>query len=369
MKKTILYISDLNSTEPLFHSQVFPHVNAMRNYFNIVLLGMTRGDDFNYDFSYKSMRGDLFFPIAVINFMIQYRSLKKYVKARDIDLIYSRGFRGGLVGILLKKFFLKNKVQLLNDVRADILDEHKHNLLKFIAFWVSCKIVINKSNILFFVSSNLRNLYLAKFKFEGESAIFPTFVPSGKFEFLDARRFEIRKLLGYSEKDIVVLYSGNLASWQMVNTIISSFNKSNNLKIKLLILTKDDKISSYVSGSKRLGDINFRSVDYSEINNYYCAADIGVLLRENISTNRCAYPTKLSEYVNSGLAVITTRMDSDYIRFLTINNLDQFIINNFQDLTSLFDALVELPVRRPVKLNILDDIVENQSNLLLSRLN
>lgn len=357
--KTILYISDVNSNEPIFHSQVVPHVNALKKYYKVILLGMSRNDNFNYDFAYNSVKGDMHLPIAFYNFIQNKKITFKFLDNSNIDLIYSRGFRGGILGILLKKKYFNNSIKVINDVRADILDEHKENFINKNSFYLTSKYVINNSDVLFFVSTYLKNKYVKKFKFNGVTEICPTFVPDGKFIYNEEVRKNIRKQLDYSDQDIVLLYSGNLAKWQNVEVILDAFEKTTNPLLKLLILTKDKGIKDIINNHSKKEKIQTLSVNYDQIQDYYYASDYGLLIRDNTPTNICSAPTKFSEYINSGLNILGTQIDSDYCSFLKQNRLDNYLIKNKDELDKLFNVL-DQPTRNNIEINTLSSIVNKQ---------
>src|SRR5688500_8982568 len=100
--RKVLYISDLDDTAPIFHSQVIPHVNELKKFFDVALMILRRNpktksahDDVFY---YDSVKGDYFYYLARINFLKQKKKVRAIIKPGKFELIYSRGIRGGIVG-------------------------------------------------------------------------------------------------------------------------------------------------------------------------------------------------------------------------------------------------------------------------------
>lgn len=357
--RKILYISDVNSEEPIFHSQVVPHIEELKKYYEVILFGMSRGDRYSYDYKYNSIRGDYFSLISYYNFLRQKNKLFDYINSMKIDCIYSRGCRGGLIGYYLKKYIFNGNIKLINDVRGDVFDEHKYNIFKKIIFYFTVKIIINNADIIFYVSSYLRKKFTRIFKGNMETAIFPTFVPDNKFVFNQKIREEYREKLGYNKDQLVLLYSGNLAKWQNTDIILKAFSKCTNNQIKLLFLTKDEAIIELVSRNKNKDNITYMSVDYKEIQNFYFAADYGLLIRDNIDTNRCSSPTKFSEYINSGLIIISTDIEADYIDFIKENQFNNVLISKKDELEFIFNNLKNAE-RNNLQINTLSSIVDLQ---------
>ena len=82
-------------------------------------------------------------------------------------------------------------------------------------------------------------------------------------------------------------------------------------------------------------------VDYvknDSINDYLCAADIGLLFRENTPTNNVASPTKFAEYVMAGLPIIISKAVGDFSAFvkkykigLVVENNSPFLVEQIND--------------------------------------
>lgn len=358
--KKILYISDVNSNEPIFHSQVLPHIEELRKYYKVILVGMRRNDEYPYDYAYSSIKGDYVPLISYFNFLKQKNKFRVFIKSIKIDLIYSRGYRGGLVGSFVKMYIFNRKIKLVNDVRGDAFDEDKDRLLTKISFYFNMRIIINNADVIFFVSSYLRNKYLRIFKFNLQTAICPTFVPNSKFVFDQNKRDEYRQKLGYKKEQIVLLYSGNLAKWQNVDVILDAFSNCTNKNIKLLFLTKDKAVKELVLKNKNKDNIMVLSVDYNNIHNYHFASDYGLLIRDNTDTNRCSSPTKFSEYINSGLVIISTDIEADYVDFLKQKQLNMILINKKSELELVFNNL-ERVKRNAIEINTVSSVVELQN--------
>ena len=363
--KQILYISDVNASEPIFHSQVVPHVNELRKFYDVKLLCLSRGEQYNYDYNYSSVLVDYSIWVSYVNFKRNQTKLFDYLERNNFDLIYSRGFRGGILGALTKKYFYRKKIKLVNDIRGDALDELElldsffvKLIMKFV-FNRTTKFIFKYSDGLHFVSSYLRNKYCSIYKYKGKTEICPTFVPDDKFKFSETIRKEYRANLGYVVEDIVLLYSGNLAKWQNVDVILEAFEKCKDPAIKLLIITKDVRIEEMINSNNNKENIKLFTSDYNCIQNYYFTADYGLLIRDDIDTNRCSAPTKFSEYINSGLILISTNILSDYTDYLKSSSLSYVLINEKEELAAAMNSLTKKE-RNNVKVNTLSQLIDIQ---------
>jgi hypothetical protein len=147
--------------------------------------------------------------------------------------------------------------------------------------------------------------------------------------------------------------------------ILESFEKTTNKNLKLLFLTRDEGIYEKINHFDKKNLITIKSVDYEEIQNYYFASDYGLLIRDNIDTNKSASPTKFSEYVNSGLALIINQIDADYVRVFQMKNLKGKLLKNKYDLSSYLDQIELSDIERNnISINTLSEIVSRQMRIL-----
>jgi glycosyltransferase involved in cell wall biosynthesis len=126
-----------------------------------------------------------------------------------------------------------------------------------------------------------------------------------------------RQELGYSEKDMVLVYSGSNAQWQSFD-LLNDFLLKHLMKIpalKILFLAKQipSRLQSVQMHSNRIA---CKWVEEKEVMNYLSACDYGLLLREETLTNRVASPVKVAEYLAAGLKVITSPQVGDYSDFV-----------------------------------------------------
>lgn len=137
---------------------------------------------------------------------------------------------------------------------------------------------------------------------------FPCSVRSDLFRFDAAARERIRAELGMREDEWVFVYAGSLASWQKVENVVQIVRAwpQGGRQARLLILSGDpaDRLVAAEPPGPR-PRIVVRRVPHLEVPGYLSAADAGFLLREDVTLNRVASPTKLGEYLACGLPVIT----------------------------------------------------------------
>lgn len=125
----------------------------------------------------------------------------------------------------------------------------------------------------------------------------------------------IKKQLGYTDEDIIVMYSGNMQKWQNIDLMLEVMESLTAPNIKFLILSGQKKQFEIKIRSRNIPDerISVLSVSPDDLGAYYELAHYGFILRDDILVNRVANPTKLAEYLQYGITPIVKLMEiGDY---------------------------------------------------------
>jgi len=132
----------------------------------------------------------------------------------------------------------------------------------------------------------------------------PSAIPAAQKK---AWRTTIRKELNISEKSPVYCYNGSAKPWQKPDDIIAFFKEKLTTEPDafLLIITTDEQAFSDIIGATIAPEkYSIITVAHDEIFQYLCAADYGLLLRDEHIINWIARPTKAIEYQAAGLEII-----------------------------------------------------------------
>jgi len=154
-----------------------------------------------------------------------------------------------------------------------------------------------------------------------EKKIFINPCLAGKlFVYSADQRNHFRKLIGINENEkLLVFSSGGESLWQnnqeLVNIAIKGFKILNLSKVNI---DHSNIITKYVK--------------YEEVAGYMSAADVAVIFRENSIVNKVASPVKFSEYLCSGLPVISNK-NVDVIERCIKNTGYGLLIDSMDDIT------------------------------------
>lgn len=211
-----------------------------------------------------------------------------------LDLIKARIFRYKKVflwaqGIIPEESFVRN-----------------HSKFRFKILSLIEKFAISNSDFSFFVSNTQVEHYKEKYKISLENyMIMPCFNDEIKsYSFFKTDKYE---------KNIFV-YAGNLQPWQCFRETARLYkmieDAVDNSHFKVLVKDKDQAEAILKEYAIKRYSIDFVPQDllYEELSN----AKFGFCLREDITVNNVATPTKLSSYISNGIFPIYSKSIGDF---------------------------------------------------------
>jgi hypothetical protein len=130
--------------------------------------------------------------------------------------------------------------------------------------------------------------------------------------------------LGFSDEDIICVYSGSLAGWQSFDLLYSFIEKIilTSSNIKFLFLSEQDKMVTTLI-ERFPNKIFCKKVQAKEVPDYLIMCDFGLLIRDISTTNKVASPVKFAEYLACGLHVLISENLGDYSEFVKIHACGQ----------------------------------------------
>lgn len=224
------------------------------------------------------------------------------------------------------------------------------------------KNAISNADIIICVSTVFKRILREKFHFDKKIIVLPMLIDPNFFLFDTAKRKLIRNELKFNGK-LVLVYSGSITKYQKFKSMVSFFKrfKAVHLNSKFLILTQPQfnyKIIKYLNELEiNSDDFIIKNLNFDQVSDYLSASDMGLLFRDDILLNNVSSPTKLLEYLSSGVYPIITPNIGDSNQLLTsfsygitIENLDsEFtiseVINDYNSKEHLRE-LISLRVRQ-----------------------
>ncbi len=170
------------------------------------------------------------------------------------------------------------------------------------------------------------------------------------------------------ENSLVLIYSGKLdRPWHksdFVFSLVSSLLHINS-RIFFFCFTPDIGRAEILIKKYQISEDNFllKYEENENLNSYYNGADLGLMLRDDIPTNNVASPTKLPEYLLSGLPVIISKNLGDYTEFVEKNELGFIVENKEEEISKLFPIDGSFHFDRKYISNIASSFLSKQSKI------
>ncbi|MBL4848014.1 MAG: glycosyltransferase [Planctomycetes bacterium] len=214
----------------------------------------------------------------------------------------------------------RRSVKFLYDVRGDYVAEHAfHHTGRGDARGLRVRAgqwrigraerrACDAASRLLCVSNALRTTLEGRYPGAGvKAAVIPSGHDPRRF-FLDPElRAKTRKMLGL-EDAFVLVYAGSMVPYQLPEALARLGQIACELhpKAHLLILTQNPETARgyLIRANLPLGRSTCIRVPHSEVPAYLSASDLGLLLRRRDPVNRAASPTKVAEYLASGVPVL-----------------------------------------------------------------
>lgn len=248
-----------------------------------------------------------------------YRRMCSELRGSGVTHVYARSFIGAQWARKLAK---QLGALSIFDVRAMVGQEQQLERGASIKASVCSYLEIRESRLadrLSTVSENLRK-HLSLETGREDITVIPSCFNERSFHFDAISRKDIRQALGLSSDDTLLCYSGGTSAWQRIEDIVSVLKGvcSRNGRCKALFLTTNpDEVTRRLMEAQFPAGRSFvRKCTHMEVHRFLSAADIGIIMRHDISVNNVASPVKVGEYLACGLPVILTRGIGDYSEML-----------------------------------------------------
>jgi len=164
---------------------------------------------------------------------------------------------------------------------------------------------------------------------------------SGEVRWAEDLRAAARKDLGVADDALLVVYSGTMAAWQKPeeSALLVRALRERRPGARLLFLTPDQDEAKAAVATSGLDDVLFRSAKSSEVERFLCAADYGLLLRDESLVNRAACPVKFGEYLACGVRPVLTPNVGDQSDLCTTTGLG--VVVGLADVTAAAQSVAE----------------------------
>lgn len=320
--------------------------------------------------------------IGFSNIFIFFRLLIIFLKPliRGKSIVVQTRINRNLRSLFFLKYFLKERIRVVYDLRGAAAEEYINKMgyinvediddeiiqKRYFQILRQMSLMISQSDITVCVSKKLKEYVLSKDNSISENKLeyIPGSADSKTFFFDINIRNEFRERHGVVEK-LVFLYSGNLRLfWQIPDYLFKIIGLIQNRipNSFFFILTPDnDIVAKYIQKySLNTESIYTAFVELDNLNQFLCGADAGLVFRTNVPTNNVASPTKIPEYLLSGLPLVISEGIGDYSGFVSEHGYG-LVVNNedLNYLDSIENTIESLSSQR--------EIISKNSSLFYSK--
>lgn len=289
----------------------------------------------------------------LLNFLVFYfKSVFTYDRIIFQTRLPKIAFPFVLMGLLYKVKIIYEARGAITEERDHVSRNRQHKNLKFrfrTSFInVNEKFYIKYSDRVICVSHTLKTYYQKKYNLlkSDKFHVFPGAADNTMFYLDQNIRSQGRKELNFTNKDIVVIYSGKLnKEWEIPNDVFNFMSKliSFNEHVKFLVITPDlDIAKTYTKKHKINASTIILKSEFEEVNRYLNTGDISLMLREDVMMNNVASPTKFSEYVLSGIPCIMSKGVYDFAQIINETGFG-VVLSDYKNLKEMeYDRILKL---------------------------
>lgn len=289
-------------------------------------------------------------------FKIKSKRIRKIIDQSNYDLVYCENLRVSYATSLAQE--LNNNFNYIMDYHGAVPEEFaefsRSEMGKFNYKYLKLmeeKAIRNSYNIVC-VSNYFKDYISNTFNYNKDKIhVIPSCVPANYIGFDKNLRDSLRKSLNIHNKKVII-YAGSVVSYQCIDEMIDLFKGlvevDNSFYFIFLVANSSKTIITEKFKDRNIKDAHYRvdSVPHKEVLNYCMASDYGIIIRNNSLVNRVSSPTKILEYLATGLPLIITNNIGDFSQYpvtkVELKYTD--IINsniNYEKITKLMEEHID----------------------------
>ncbi len=336
-----LYLCYFGYREPLVHTQVIAYLREIaRDGTRVSLLTFepdfaakwtaeqiaeekARQKEFGVEWHCLPYHKSPSVPATLYDIAAGVRFARKMIKTEGVNILHARTHVPAMMATLAKKLS-GSRVKILFDIRGFMPEEYVDggNWKKDSAVYRNVKKIekslLKNADAFVVLTEKARDILFPESKETGADKfgrpveVIPCCVDLQKFDTAnETSRREIRAQYNLENRRVIV-YVGSLGTWYMADEMADLMQaaRENDPSVFALVLTQSaPEIMSERLKSRGFSDADFlvKKVPHSEIPKYLSASDAALSFIKACYSKLSSSPTKIAEYLASGVPVITNR--------------------------------------------------------------
>ena len=345
--KKIAYISYDGMLEPLGHSQVLNYLKLLSKEFSFFIISFEKKNDlknkknFNYVnnliqnhniYWEKIVYSKNYFLLSKINDLIKCSfKLNKLIKKNNIKILHARGYFPFLI-CLIVKFVIRKELKIIFDMRGFWFDErYEWGIWKkkylYLFFKKVEKLFLNKSSAI--ITLTEVGLNEVKKIINNKKNILFTSIPTCA----NISEYKINNKKKYTNK-LNLIHLGSISTRYKFKEALIFYNYlKTKVKCNLKIINYNEHEIIYkILKNLKISNKNvlIKKVDHFNINKELLDVNVGIFFPKNGYYLNGFYPTKIAEFLASGIPIITSKVNKNVENLIIKNNVG-IIIKNFDE--------------------------------------
>jgi hypothetical protein len=334
MPKKLLYITWDGPQVSYLEGLFFPILNGLKAEYEIHVIQFSWGDQRKSDkvnallhsagIIYKRVNVGprAIVPLGILLTLLRgVGVLRKYIHRQGIKSVLFRSTYPGLMMLLLRKRdcdWIFDTDGLPIDEKVDLGAIKPGGMAFRLMKWAESRIIKRSDRVLV---RSMKALYaLPVMKDKDMYKVVTNGRDPGLYRYSEAsRRQELRRELGLSESDLVLVYAGSLGHQYSVPEMIELTRSINQRRpTKLLMLTGSPEFLETlpIAGEDKALMI-IRDLSATEVPDYLGCADMALAIRRAYPSMKAVLPLKLGEYLLTGLPVVASKGIGDTEAMMT----------------------------------------------------
>ncbi len=336
-----LYLCYFGLREPLVQTQVLPYLREIRkDGIKVFLLTFEtnpreKWTDAEIEKTRKSLAEEGIFwdfrtyhkrpsaPATLFDVLVGAFYTWRLIRREQIDVLHARVHVPAMMSAIARKFS-RRKPKILFDIRGFFPEEYtdagnwKEDGWLYKAVKRAEKWLFKEADAFVVLTEKARQILFPESKETGFDKfgrpveVIPCCVDLEKFEIADEQsRCEIRKLHNL-EKRRVITYIGSIGTWYLADEmadLMKAAREENDSTFALILTQSDPAIMEEKLKERGFTEKDFliKKVPHGEIPRYLSASDVALSFIKACFSKQSSSPTKIAEYLASGVPIITNR--------------------------------------------------------------
>ena len=279
--------------------------------------------------------------------------INRFIRRKSPDVLHGRVHVSTLMAVVARRFS-RGKPKILFDIRGFFPEEYTdagiwpangfiYRAAKRVEKWL-----LKEADGFVVLTERAREILFPESREEGFDKngrpveVIPCCVDLARFQSVNgSTRAEMRTKLGVSNRKVFV-YVGSFGGWYLTDDMINFFStaiKKNPATFVLILTQRNKEMVEARLKDRGFGNSDFlvESVPPSNIPEYLAAADAAISFIKACYSKQSSSPTKIAEYLASGLPIIANKGVGDIDLLIEMNSVGA-LINGFSE-GDFLDAL------------------------------